>query len=103
MQEVIMRIQEVFDILTELGVVQSQMEFSRIWLGKSPRYYSSILARHQQPGIGTLTALAFRLRAVLKHAVNRETYRVLSEIREKLEFHIAVRSITNGPRSSAYR
>ncbi|WP_367272892.1 DUF6626 family protein [Devosia sp.] len=90
-----MRVQEIFEVLTDMGLVRSQMEFSRIWLGKSPRYYSSLLARQQQPSVGTLTGLLFRLRNMLNHTNDGETRSAISSLIQRLDSHVAVRSITS--------
>ena len=88
-----MRIQEIFEVLSDLGLVRSQMEFSRIWLGKSPRYYSSLLTRQQQPSVGTLTGLLFRLRNILVHTRETEARSAIFTLVQRLEQHVAVRSI----------
>ena len=95
-----MRVQEVFEVLTDLELVRSQIEFSRLWLGKSPRYYSSLLARQQQPSVGTLAGLLFRLRNVFVHTHEASARSAILELIQRLEQHVAVRSITGrGPRS----
>jgi hypothetical protein len=95
-----MRVQEIFEILANMGLVRSQMEFSRIWLGKSPRYYSSLLARQQQPSVGTLTGLLFRLRNIMAHTNEGEARSAIFTLIQRLERYVAVRSITSStPRS----
>lgn len=89
-----MRVQEIFVVLSDLGLVQSQMEFSRIWLGRSPRYYSSLLARQQQPSVGTLTGLLFRLRNISAHTGKVEARTAVFDLIQQLENHVAIRSIT---------
>ena len=61
-----MPINEIYQALHTLGLVSSQVEFSRLWLGKSARYYSSLLARQHQPSLGTLGALQHRIRRTLE-------------------------------------
>lgn len=90
-----MRIEEIYQTLNQQGLVRSQMEFSRIWLGKSPRYYSSLLARQQQPSVGTLTGLLFRLRNILAHTNEGATRSAIFSLIQRLERHVAVRSITS--------
>lgn len=89
-----MRIEEVYQTLNQQGLVRSQMEFSRIWLGKSPRYYSSMLAKQQQPSVGTLTGLLFRLRNVLDHTSEAGAKIAIFMLIERLERDVAIRSIT---------
>lgn len=88
-----MRVQEIFETLADLGLVRSQMEFSRIWLGKSPRYYSSLLARQQQPSVGTLTGLLFRLRNILAHTSEAGSRIAIFELIQRLERHVALRVV----------
>lgn len=88
-----MRVQEIFEALFDLGLVRSQMEFSRIWLGKSPRYYSSLLARRQQPSVGTLTGLLFRLRNILDHTSDAGSRIAIFLLIERLESQVALRVV----------
>lgn len=97
-----MRVQEIFKTLFDLGLVRSQMEFSRIWLGKSPRYYSSLLARQQQPSVGTLTGLLFRLRNVLDHTSEAGSRIAIFMLIERLEGYVAIRSITTSKTRSVH-
>jgi len=88
-----MRVQEIFEVLSDLGLVRSQMEFSRIWLGRSPRYYSSLLARKQQPSVGTLTGLLFRLRNIHAHTHEAKARSEIFALIQRLEQHVAVRIV----------
>lgn len=90
-----MRVQEIFEVLADMGLVRSQMEFSRIWLGKSPRYYSSLLAKQHQPSVGTLTGLLFRLRNTLAHTNEGAIRSAIFALIQRLDRHVAVRSITS--------
>lgn len=89
-----MRVQEIFEVLFDLGLVRSQMEFSRIWLGRSPRYFSSLLARQQQPSVGTLTGLLFRLRNIVAHTGEVEARTALFMLIQRLEQYVAFRAIS---------
>lgn len=88
-----MRVQEIFVVLSDLGLVRSQMEFSCIWLGRSPRYYSSLLARQQQPSVGTLTGLLFRLRNVHAHTPAASARSAIFALIQRLERHVSMRAI----------
>ncbi|WP_108459686.1 DUF6626 family protein [Devosia naphthalenivorans] len=88
-----MKIQNVYQILQELGLVRSQMEFSRLWLCKSPRYYSSLLARRQEPSIGTLTGLIFRLRNILVHTNKGGDWSAIFTLIQHLELHVGNRVV----------
>ena len=89
-----MRVQEIFVVLSDLGLVRSQMEFSCIWLGRSPRYYSSLLARQQQPSVGTLTGLLFRLRNIKAHIGGAEARTAILVLIQRLERYVALRAIS---------
>lgn len=86
-----MIIQEIFEVLSDLGLVRSQVEFSRIWLGKSPRYYSSLLSRQQQPSLGTLAGLLFRVRNFAEHTMDPHDQAILVRLGERLETWVTLR------------
>lgn len=88
-----MRIQDIYRALNELGLVRSQMEFSRLWLGRSARYYSSLLARQQEPSVGTLSGLLFRLRNILAHTNEVGARTTIFSLIQRLEKHVGLRSI----------
>ena len=60
-------IREIYDELKDLNLVLSQNEFSTDFLGKSPRYYSYLLATNRQPSIGASYALSVRLEMIADH------------------------------------
>lgn len=60
-----MDIRTIYETLNKLGYAKSQVEFSRFWLGRSARYYSHLLATGREPGVGTLSALEWRLSTFL--------------------------------------
>lgn len=92
-----MDIQDVYRTLQQLGLVRSQIEFSRLWLGKSARYYSSILARQQQPSLGTLTTLQFRLRNTLAHINDPGAESAIFSSLNRLDKHVILRTIVGRP------
>lgn len=66
---------EARDTLMELGLTDSQLDFSARWLGKQPSYMSCVVARGQEPSAEALLALAGRvtreamqMRRVFRHA-----------------------------------
>jgi len=89
-----MRIEEIYQTLNQQGLVRSQMEFSCIWLGKSPRYYSSLLAKQHQPSVGTLAGLLFRLRNILDHTKEAGARFAIFSLIERLERHMQLRSFS---------
>ncbi|NFV80991.1 DUF6626 family protein [Magnetospirillum aberrantis] len=52
---------EARDILMDLGLTDSQLDFSSRWLGKQPSYMSCVVARGQKPSAEALLALAGRV------------------------------------------
>lgn len=57
-----MKIKDIYEALRADGLTSSQMEFSRIWLGRSPRYYSHLIAVDREPGLATLCGISWRLK-----------------------------------------
>ena len=90
-----MDIQDVYRRLQELGLVGSQVEFSRLWLGKSARYYSSLLARQHQPSLGTLTALQHRIRRTLEFT-DAGSSPPLASLLARLDADVAKRIVCDG-------
>ncbi|WP_407060019.1 DUF6626 family protein [Devosia epidermidihirudinis] len=88
-----MHIEEIYRTLSEQGLVRSQMEFSRLWLGRSARYYSSMLARQHQPSVGALAGLLFRLRNVHAHTTEARSRKSISLLIQELERHLADRIV----------
>ena len=52
---------EAFEFLTTVGVVNSQEEFSSRFLNKSPRYYAMLKATGREPSVEALASLAARM------------------------------------------
>ncbi|WP_425514405.1 DUF6626 family protein [Azospirillum soli] len=52
---------QIYNVLVSERICSSQVEFSRVWLGSSSRYYSNVRATGRQPSIQVLTSLALRL------------------------------------------
>lgn len=84
-----MDISAIYGILKRGGYCASQIDFSTNWLGRSPRYYSHLIASRQEPGLGTLLALEWRLSNRLKD--QPEVRQFLRDLRS----HITTRSIVD--------
>ena len=56
-----MNVSEIYDTMRELGLTGSQVQFSTVWLGRSARYYSQLVATGRQPSVGALLGLSVRL------------------------------------------
>ena len=52
---------EVYETLRDVGVVQSESEFSRDWLGRSECYLRTVRFKHSQPSISSIAVCASRL------------------------------------------
>lgn len=62
-----MKLVEIYAAMHQARLTKSQMEFSTIWLGRSPRYYSYLLATQREPGLATLCGIAWRLEQFLEN------------------------------------
>lgn len=56
-----MVVSDVYSALKQERIVGTQAQFSLLFMGKSPRYYSYLLAANREPSIETAYALAVRL------------------------------------------
>jgi len=54
-------IDEVFDELRRIGVVNNSSDFSRDWLGKQESYYRGLRNKNRQPSMHVLVSCACRL------------------------------------------
>ena len=88
-----MDIQTIYTQLRDAGLVRSQMQFSEVWLGRSPRYYSNLLATKRQPGHATLNHLHVRLVGIAGPASNAAATNELHELASNLRQHIDRRAI----------
>lgn len=89
-----MRINEVFAAMRAQGLAKSQMEFSRIWLGRSPRYYSHLIAMGQEPGIATLCALSWRLGQIAA-SLKGDQRQTLLYLQQVILGHVEHRAVTD--------
>lgn len=85
-----MKIKDIYEDMRATGLTNSQMEFSRIWLGRSARYYSHLVAVGREPGLATLLAIAWRLKRM-----RLGEYPTLLEFQRKLAKEIERRAITD--------
>ena len=85
-----MKIREMYEVMRANGLANSQMEFSRIWLGRSPRYYSHLIAAGREPGLATLCGVSWRL-----GRMRLEKNPALLEFQQKLAGEIERRAITD--------
>ena len=89
-----MKIREIYEAMYADGLTNSQMEFSRIWLGRSPRYYSHLIAVNREPGLATLCGISWRLKRMRLNNLPR-----LLDLQQKLANEIERRTVTDVRRS----
>lgn len=89
-----MEISKIFELLQAQGVTKSQMEFSRIWLGRSARYYSHLVATGREPGLATLCALNWRLGQIAA-SLKGDQRKSLLELQQTLLLYIERRAVTD--------
>ncbi|WLR96030.1 DUF6626 family protein [Shinella sumterensis] len=85
-----MKIKDIYEALRADGLTNSQMEFSRIWLGRSPRYYSHLIAVDREPGLATLCGISWRLKRM-----RLDNYPALLDFQRQLAREIERRAITD--------
>ncbi|HAU77139.1 MULTISPECIES: DUF6626 family protein [Agrobacterium] len=85
-----MKIKDIYEALRADGLTSSQMEFSRIWLGRSPRYYSHLIAVDREPGLATLCGISWRLKRM-----RLDNYPALLDFQRQLAREIERRAITD--------
>lgn len=88
-----MTIKEIYETMHRAGLTSSQMDFSRIWLGRSPRYYSHLIATQREPGLATLCGITWRLGRLIEKS-KRQPNSSLLNLKQGLSDHIERRAIT---------
>lgn len=69
---------EIYEVLKEVGLCETQTEFSQQWLGRSPHYVSQICGDPRKASTTSLRLLATELELttlIAKHSSDRVTYR----------------------------
>jgi hypothetical protein len=87
-----MKLVEIYTTMHHAGLTKSQMEFSKIWLGRTPRYYSHLLATQREPGLATLCGIVWRLERFAEGVPAGRTDELL-ELKQAINAHIARRCI----------
>ncbi|WP_350225077.1 DUF6626 family protein [Agrobacterium sp. fls2-241-TYG-188a] len=85
-----MKIKDIYEFMATAGLASSQMEFSSVWLGRSPRYYSHLIAVDREPGLATLCGVSWRLKGMRLDAQPE-----LLEFQQKLSMEIDRRAVTD--------
>lgn len=89
-----MTVKQIYETMRGTGLTSSQMEFSSIWLGRSPRYYSHLIATQREPGLATLCGIVWRL-----DQMQLSGNPALLEIKQNIASEIERRAITDIRRS----
>jgi hypothetical protein len=56
---------DIYTQMRQLELTASQVEFSSIWLDRSERYYSYLVATRREPGLATYVGLLARIERLL--------------------------------------
>lgn len=97
-------IKEIYQELKDINLVGTQDEFSANFLGKSPRYYSYLMATNRQPSIGASYALSVRLEMIADqlHAKgNAEWANRFDELARVVEENARIMALNSAPYSRA--
>jgi hypothetical protein len=98
-----MGISEIYHLLLEFGVINTQAEFSELFLGRSPRYLSYLLATQSEPPAEVYIALALRLDRLAREWMNlphlRSRGEKLADVAARARAGVEYRSIITLPRS----
>ena len=70
---------EVFDYLKQIAVVNSESEFSKDWLGRSECYMRTLRFKQTQPSIGTLAICASKLHHYGNRLKDKQKHSDISE------------------------
>ncbi|MFC5351102.1 MULTISPECIES: DUF6626 family protein [Azospirillum] len=98
---------DIYNILLSNSFCSSQVEFSRVWLGCSSRYYSNLLATGRTPSIQVLTSLALRLKRLSTALVELNPHSAIAtrlrHCADAVWIDIDQRSLCRTPRRRAVR
>ena len=72
-----MVLNEAYDFLKNAGVVSSEGEFSRDWLGHSDCYWRTLRFKNAHPSIGSVAVCASRLQKAGEQMLGKPQYRPL--------------------------
>ena len=70
---------EVYELLNSMGVVRSESEFSRDWLGRSECYLRTVRFKHSQPSVSSIAVCASRLEHYGRRMQQTEHHKALGE------------------------
>lgn len=85
---------DIYTRIKRIGLAKSQLEFSRVWLGRSQRYYSHLVASGREPGVGTLVGLHWRLSNCADNLPANASRAQLHALCDELQAHIKTKAVT---------
>lgn len=77
MQETVLN--EVFELLQQIGAVSSESEFSRDWLARSECYMRTLRFKQANPSVGTLAICASKLQHYASFMTLKNSHNELSQ------------------------
>lgn len=70
---------EVYELLNSMGVVRSESEFSRDWLGRSECYLRTVRFKRAQPSVSSIAVCASRLEHYGRRMQQTDAHKALGE------------------------
>ena len=86
-------IEEIFNETIDVGLVETQNEFSTKIAGKSPHWYSVIKAEERDPSISSLLTIAIRLERIATQERSYKIRNVIRNIHAKVMDRLSVRTL----------
>jgi hypothetical protein len=77
-------IEEIYGQTYQLGLVETQDQFSQKICGKSPRWYSVVVSNSREPSVSSLWNMAANLNKIGSAERSRNTKRVILELHNKV-------------------
>jgi hypothetical protein len=74
-----MVLDEIFDLLQQIGVVSSESEFSKDWLCRSECYMRTLRFKRTKPSVGTLAICASKLQHYGRRMTATERHKQLGK------------------------
>lgn len=87
-----MNVSEIYDSMRAMGLAGSQVQFSTVWLGRSARYYSQLIASGREPSVGALLGLANRL-GRMAPSLRPDTHHAMLDLKRVLDEHCERREL----------
>jgi len=86
-------IEEIFNEIFDVGLVETQNEFSTKIAGKSPHWYSVIKSEERDPSVSSLLTMAMRLERIATQERSYKTRNVIRNIHAKVMDKLSARTL----------